>query len=65
MKVSAADVMLPTPTTWGRPVRKYRIQLQREVFNPRILSIVYMVPGHKRNRAKRSFVSAAIRLLNV
>ena len=25
-------------TTWGRPVRKSRIQLQREVFSPRVLS---------------------------
>ena len=34
------DVFLPTLTTWGRPVRKSRIQLQREVFSPRVLSLV-------------------------
>jgi hypothetical protein len=34
------DVLLPTLTTWGQLVRKSRIQLQREVFNPRVLSIV-------------------------
>jgi hypothetical protein len=29
--------LLPTLTTWGQPVRKSRIQLQR-VFIPRVLS---------------------------
>jgi hypothetical protein len=32
-------------TTGGRPVRKSRIQLQREVFSPRILSIVMIFVG--------------------
>ena len=32
LKISVSDVLLPTLTTWGRPVRKSRIQLQREVF---------------------------------
>ena len=40
LRVSVADVLLPTLTTWGRPARKSRIQLQREVFSPRILSLV-------------------------
>ena len=31
---------LPTLTTWGRSVKKSRIQLQREVFSPRVLSLV-------------------------
>ena len=30
LRISVADVSLPTLTTWGRPVRKSRIQLQRE-----------------------------------
>jgi hypothetical protein len=33
LRISVADVLLPTLTTWGRPVRKSRIQLQREVFD--------------------------------
>ena len=39
-----ADLLLPTLTTWGRPVRKSRIQLQREVFNPRV-SLVMNLEG--------------------
>ena len=31
---------MPTLITWGRPVRQSRIQLQREVFSPRVLSLV-------------------------
>ena len=37
--VSVANVLLPTLTAWGQPVRKSRIQLQREVFNPWVLSL--------------------------
>ncbi|KAM9483777.1 uncharacterized protein ACWYII_004803 [Salvelinus alpinus] len=33
LRISVTDVLLPTLTTWGRPVRKSRIQLQREVFS--------------------------------
>ena len=40
VRISVADVLLPTLIPWGRPVRKSRIQLQREVFSPRILSFV-------------------------
>ena len=40
MRISVADVLLPTLTTWGWPVRKSKIQLQREVISPRVLSIV-------------------------
>ena len=40
-----ADVLLPTLTTWGLPVRKSRIQLQREVFSPRVLSLMMSVVG--------------------
>ena len=38
LRISVADVFLPTLTTWGRRVRKCRIQLQREVFSPMVLS---------------------------
>ena len=37
LKISVADMLLPTRTTRGRPVRKSRIQLQGEVFRPRVL----------------------------
>ena len=36
LRISLADVLLPTLTTWWRPIRKSRIQLQREVFSPRV-----------------------------
>ena len=41
LRFSVADVLLPTLTTWGRS----RIQLQREVFSPRILSSVMSFEG--------------------
>ena len=34
-----------TLTTWGRPVRKSRIQLQREGFSPRVISLVMSFEG--------------------
>ena len=34
-----------TLTTWGRPIRKSRIQLQREVFSPRVLRLVMGFEG--------------------
>ena len=45
VRVSVADFLFPTLTSWGRPVRKSRIQLQREVFSPRILSLVMSFEG--------------------
>ena len=45
LRISVADVVLSTLTTWGRPVRKSRIQLQREVFSPRVFSIVMSFVG--------------------
>ena len=42
---SVADVLLPTLTTWGRSVRKSRIQLQREVFSPRVLCLLMSFEG--------------------
>ena len=40
-----ATVLLPTLTTWGQPVSKARIQLQREVFSTRVLSLVMSFEG--------------------
>ena len=45
LRVSLVEVMLPTFNTWGRPVRKSKIQLQREVFSPRVLSFVTSLDG--------------------
>ena len=45
MRISVADVLLPTLTTWGQPIRMSRIQLQREVFSPRVLSLVMSFEG--------------------
>jgi hypothetical protein len=45
LRISVADVLLPTLTTWGRLNRKSRIQLQREVFTPRVLSLVMRFEG--------------------
>ena len=44
-RVCLAEVMLSTLTTGGRPVRKSRIQLQREVFSPRVLSLMTSLEG--------------------
>jgi hypothetical protein len=45
LRINVADVLLPTLTTWRRPVRKSRIQLPREVFGPRFLSLVLSFEG--------------------
>jgi hypothetical protein len=45
LRVSVADVLLPTLITWDRAVRKYRIQLHREVLNPTVLSLVMRLEG--------------------
>ena len=45
LRISVADVLLPTLATWGRPVRKSRIQLQRKGFSPRVLSLVKQFVG--------------------
>ena len=39
------DVLLPTLTTWRWPVRKSRIQLQKEVFSLRVLSLLMSFEG--------------------
>ena len=45
LRISVADVLLPTLTTGERPVRMSRIQLQRELFIPRVLSLVMSFEG--------------------
>ena len=45
LRISVADVLLPTLTTWGQPVRNSRIQLQREVFSPKFLSLAMSFEG--------------------
>ena len=45
LMISVADVLLPIVTTWVQPVRKSRIMLQREVFRPKVLSLVISFEG--------------------
>ena len=45
LRVSVVEMTLPTLTTWGRPGRKSRIKLQRELFKPRVLSSVTSLEG--------------------
>jgi hypothetical protein len=45
LRIRVADVLLPTLTTWGWLVKKSRIQLQREVFSPRVLRLVMSFEG--------------------
>ena len=45
LRVSVADVLWPTLTNWGRPVRKSRIQLQRKLFSPRVVSLGMSLEG--------------------
>ena len=45
LRISVANVLLPTLNNWGWPVRKSRIQLQREVFSPRGLSLLMSFEG--------------------
>ena len=42
---SVANVLLPTLTTWGQPNRMSRIQLQKKVLSPRVLSLVMSFEG--------------------
>ena len=45
LKISVAEVLLPTLTNWGQAVRKSRTQLHREGFRPRALSLVMSLVG--------------------
>ena len=47
LMVSVANVLLPSLTAWGRPVRRSRIQLQREVYIPRVVSLMISLEGNK------------------
>jgi hypothetical protein len=40
LRVSVADVLLPALIIWGQPIMKSRIQLQKEVCNPRLVNLV-------------------------
>jgi hypothetical protein len=45
LMVSVADVLFTTLSAWGWLLRKVRIQLQREVFSPRVLDLVFGLEG--------------------
>ena len=45
LRISVADVLLPTLTSWGLPVKKSRIQLQREVFSHKVRTLVISFEG--------------------
>ena len=47
LKISVTEVLLPTFTTWGNPVRMSRNQFHREGFRPRALSLVMSLEGTK------------------
>ena len=44
-RVEDQEVLLPTFTTWGRPVSNSRTQLHRKGFRPRALSLVKSLAG--------------------
>ena len=44
-RIRVADVLLPNLTTWGRLIRKSKIQLQREVLSPRVFRFVMSFVG--------------------
>jgi hypothetical protein len=39
LRISEEEVMLPTFTTWGQPVKESRTQLRREEFSPGAMSL--------------------------
>ena len=45
LRISVAEELLPTFTTWGQSVRKSRNQLHRERFRHRALSLVMSLDG--------------------
>jgi hypothetical protein len=40
LRISEVEMLFPTFTTWGRPVRKSRTQLHRAVFRPKAQSLM-------------------------
>ena len=45
LRISEVEMLFPTFTTWGRPVRKSRTQLHRAVFRPRASSLMMSLEG--------------------
>ncbi len=45
LRTRGDEVLLPILTTWLLPVRKSRIQLQRDLFSPRVWSFAASVAG--------------------
>jgi hypothetical protein len=45
LRISEVEVLFPTFTTWGRPVRKSRTQLHRAGFKPRATSLMMSLEG--------------------
>jgi hypothetical protein len=45
LRISVAEVLLSTLTTWGRPVRKSKTQMHREEFRPRSLILLTNLEG--------------------
>ena len=45
LRISVADVLLQTLTTWEWPIRKPRIQLQKVMFIPMGLSLLMSFEG--------------------
>ena len=45
LRISEVEVLFPTFTTWGRPVRKSRTQLHRAGFRPRAPSLMISLEG--------------------
>jgi hypothetical protein len=43
LRISVADMLMPTLTAYS--VRKSRIQVQREVFSPKVLSLMMSFVG--------------------
>ena len=45
LRISIVEVLFPTFTTWGWPVRKSRTQFHRAEFRPRALSLMISLEG--------------------
>ena len=45
LRISGVEMLFPTFTTWGRPIRKSRIQLNRAGFRPRASSLIMSLEG--------------------
>ena len=45
LRISGVEMLLPTLTTWGCPVRKSRTQLHRAGSKPRVSSVMPSLEG--------------------